>query len=214
MSHSSTANLLHKPKTSVWKSSKQSFSKIMLLGVAASISLLSSAAQAQSQLSSDLSPQTELSPQTDCYVEWTAGDRTSLENLCQTPAANPQSSRSQTRPSASPQSEAANRTQGSSTAIEVVSETGSAVYVNGVRISAEAQPSRVSLDQEQPNLSLPTDENIYFSYPQSNRSRRYVQYQRFYPSQRFYPYHRPEHKPQTERYPHRSRPELNPTTQF
>ena len=191
MHQHSNVNLLQRLKASIRKSPPRSSNQIIALGVAAAAWILPSAAIAQVQINPNPSSQT------DCYIEWTAGDRTSLNSICQAPTTNPQSSRSQTQPSAIRQPETAPNTRNSPTSVEITSEAGSTVYVNGVRISAETQPSR----QLQPNFNPPTGENTYFQYPQSNFSRRYIQRQRFYPSRQ------PEgYRPETGSYPYYASP--------
>lgn len=188
----SNVKLLQRLKASIRKSPQRSSGKIIALGVAAAAWISPSAALAQVQINPNLSPQT------DCYVEWTVGDRTNLQSICQAPATSPQSSSSQTQPSASRQPKTEPKARNSPTAVEITSETGSTVYVNGVRISAEAPPSRPL----QPSFNLPADESTYFQYPQTNFSRRYIQRQRFYPYRQLEGY-----RPEIGRYPYYTSPD-------
>ena len=176
---------------------------LVLGGIAAAIWLLPSAASAQIQIDLDSSLDSR------CYIEWTVGDRTSLESLCSDPLARTPSSNNPPSPSASTSSETST-IQNTSTAIEVVSESSSTVYVNGIRISeAGIQNNSQTLSSSQPSFNSPTAEP-YFQPPQIYQSRKYVQYQRFYPSQqlreRLLLERSAESHPPQRVYPRRQRP--------
>ena len=115
-------------------------------------------------------------PETGCYIEWTAGVQTSLEALC-TPSAAP--SQSATQPNQSNRLPSA--TDPSTTKVEIVSEVGSTVYINGLRASQPTNSLQNQITQNQIIRSQPIEEPIYFQYPQTRSSRRYLLHQRFYP---------------------------------
>lgn len=169
------------------------FNKLAIATVKASILfiplLFAPATFAQSQIA----PGTNL--EDNCYVEWTAGDRTSLENICNTPNST-QPSRSEP---ANSQSVNQNANQSvnqprSQTTVEIISDPGNAVYVNGIRRSQRDR----SFTNSQPGVVAIDSDPTYFEYPKTYPNRRYIQYQRFYP---YYLYQLPE-QPFIEHQPH------------
>ena len=138
--------------------------------------------------------QLSATPDTDCYIEWTAGVRTSLESLCEQPTS-PQNT-------PSPVNRTPNTINPSTTRVEVVSEIGSTVYINGLQTSQPAASTQTQISAPRPIAEL-----NYFQYPQTQSSRRYIQYRRFYP------YPRPEHLPKVE-HPLREIPLLPPGFSF
>ena len=127
-------------------------------------------------------------PETGCYIEWTAGVQTSLEELC-APSVAPLDAPS------SQNNRLPNATNSATTRVEVVSEGGSTVYVNGLRISQPITPLRYQTTR-QTIRSQPIEEPIYFQYPQTRSGRRYVLYQRFYPNPALEQSPKVEHQPQ------------------
>lgn len=146
-------------------------------------SLLSKATIATIAAISCLVPKTAIAqlsatPETSCYVEWIAGVQTSLESLCGLPAAPSSNFSNPVVPSPS-------AAESPTTRVEVVSEVGSVVYVNGLRTS---EPTRsISVDSSQTLTATPQtiEEPTFFRYPQTRSRRRYIQHQtfRFHPPQ-------------------------------
>lgn len=114
-------------------------------------------------------------PDDTCYVEWENDVRVSLASLCREAEVSD-------RPASSRAAESRTATEARSpaVAVEVVSNLGSAVYVNGVLVS----PPNRARSYSAPMSNI--DSAIRSHYPTTirpttSRNRRYVQYQRFYP---------------------------------
>ncbi len=138
------------------------------LGMATVSLLLTTAALAQQRATAV--------PADTCYVEWENDVRVSLASLCR------ESERSD-RPASSRATESPHATAEArlpAVAVEVVSNVGSAVYVNGVLVSS---PNRArSYRVLGPYVDSATHSHYSTTIrPTTSRNRRYVQYQRFYP---------------------------------
>lgn len=124
----------------------------------------------------------EIPPDATCYIEWEDGTRVSLEDLCSESNSTADGTSADAGRENSPNGRA---TAGSSTpsvrtsavTVEIVSNLGSAVYVNGVPVSGRSLP--------QPSASFNGDADSRYDSPRYfNRSnRRYIRHQRFYPYQ-------------------------------
>lgn len=129
-------------------------------------------------------------PSDTCYVEWENDVRVSLASLCREAEVSD-------RPSSSRATESRStaETRPPAVAVEVVSNVGSAVYVNGVLVSP---PNRTQLyPSPTPNVDSVTRSHYSpigrsttvrstigrptIGRPTIGRNRRYVRYQRFYP---------------------------------
>ncbi len=120
-------------------------------------------------------------PADTCYVEWENDVRVSLASLCrevEVSSDRPASSRT-TEPRATAE------VRSPAVAVEVVSNVGSAVYVNGVLVSP---PNRAQLyPSPAPNADSASRSHYSMTIrptigrPTTGRNRRYVRYQRFYP---------------------------------
>lgn len=129
-------------------------------------------------------------PDDTCYVEWENDVRVSLASLCREAEVSD-------RPSSSRATESRStaETRPPAVAVEVVSNVGSAVYVNGVLVSppnraqfdpfpapTAASASRIHYSPTvRSTISRPTIIHPTTVRPTIGRSRRYVRYQRFYP---------------------------------
>ena len=128
-------------------------------------------------------PSSPAVPDDTCYIEWENDVRVSLASLCREAEVSdrPASSRAA-------ESRAATEARSPAVDVEVVSNVGSAVYVNGVLVST---PNRARpYPSPAPNIANPNIANIdsatrsHYSTtvrPTTARNRRYVRYQRFYP---------------------------------
>ncbi len=126
----------------------------------------------------------ELSPEATCYIEWEDGTRVSLEDLCSESGSTANGPSADAGRENSPDGQT---TVGSSNpsvrtsavTVEIVSNLGSAVYVNGVPVSGRER----SLPQ--PSASFNGDADHRYNSPRYfNRSnRRYIRHQRFHPYQ-------------------------------
>ena len=176
-------------------------SPLTKIGIAASLWLLPAAAFAQ-QIPATL--------EENCFIEWTPGVRTSLADLCSQssngiePQTAPQTNQTnQTNQSASRANSAANNQTSQPTSVEIVSDVGSEIYVNGIRVVRDARsPAQPSFNQ------VPVAGDPSPNFGRSRYSRRYIQYQEYYPY--------PSNRTQLEQYPYRrSQPRIyNPRQRF
>ncbi|MGC1309586.1 MAG: hypothetical protein WA885_20380 [Phormidesmis sp.] len=116
-------------------------------------------------------------PKVDCYVEWEANVRLSLESLC-----NSSNALVESQPSSSTNSQNAVGSQPSALPIPIVINTSPQI----IRVEVIADPNPVILDSRA-SRTAPGGlvERIYLPPRRSNR--RYERYQRFQPSPRVNP---------------------------
>lgn len=145
---------------------------------AAIASLLLSSSVALAQTAAEIPPNA-----TNCYIEWENGTRVSLEDLCSDSGSTADGPSADAGRENSPDRQATvgssiPRVRTSAVTVEIISNLGSAVYVNGVPVSGRER----SLPQ--PSTSFGDADRRYDSPRYFNRSnRRYIRHQRFYPYQ-------------------------------
>ncbi len=123
-----------------------------------------------------------IQPDATCYIEWEDGTRVSLEDLCSDGGSTADEPSAGAGRENSPNGQvtvgsSAPSVRTSAVTVEIISNLGSAVYVNGVPVSGRSLP--------QPSASFNDDADSRYDSPRYfNRSnRRYIRHQRFHPYQ-------------------------------